>query len=156
MFNTLEERGELNVPRDVSGNPEDVQVVALEQIPSEEEVYAPNVSLGPPPTPPAQYADFVILRPLQYRIAETLIEMWEEGQRRIKSEDVYERVSSTGQEVPDGLMNAVLSTFEEDGVIRVQGFLGREAIKRHGAKVTTWVETDRALWRERTRLRLDW
>ena len=86
----------LNVPRDASGNPEDVQVVALEQIPSEEEVYAPNVSLGPPPTPPAQYADFVILRPLQYRIAETLIEMWEEGQRRIKSEDVYERVLSTG------------------------------------------------------------
>ncbi len=30
------------------------------------------------------------------------------------------------------IMNDVLSTFEEDGVIRVQGFLGREAIKRHG------------------------
>jgi hypothetical protein len=35
------------------------------------------------------------------------------------------------------IMNDVLSTFEEDGVIRVQGFLGREAIKRHGAKVIT-------------------
>jgi hypothetical protein len=34
-------------------------------------------------------------------------------------------------------MNTAVSTFEEDGVIRVQGFLGREAIKRHGAKVIT-------------------
>ena len=82
-------------------------------------------------------------RRLRERIVEVLCEEWEKARPGIlQSETIYERLVAEGEEVPDGMINEILTALNNTGAIRAGGLHGREEIRKHGAWAISEVRAD--------------
>lgn len=76
------------------------------------------------------------------RFLEILCEEWTNGNRAISSEEIYVQLLNEGIVPGTGDIDAFLTLLDSNGQISGPGFLAREGIEQHGARVITYVDED--------------
>jgi len=72
-------------------------------------------------------------------VFDTLVSMWGEEGKHIESKALFTRLWDQQVEIPDYAMHNALKYLKEQGCIRGAGYIGRQAVRQHGAMTITWV-----------------
>lgn len=67
-------------------------------------------------------------------------ELWLQSTEPIRSEAIYERLRATGMVIPDGAMNALFRSLQQDNIVGGTLLLNDAAQRTHGGFVITWID----------------
>lgn len=61
------------------------------------------------------------------------------GDQNIESEEIYNKLITAGEEVPEMAMCDVFDKLKKEGLIKGPRYMNSDAVKKHGAYAIMWV-----------------
>ncbi len=76
---------------------------------------------------------------LSRQVLSSTVRRWNNGERAIATEDIYNDLTNQGVVIPPDEMGQIIDDFRETSLIRGIGNVDAEAAAKHGAFTITWV-----------------